>query len=125
MKDKLGILIVSHSFYLAKGIKCLIDQVAPDVAITVCGGLSEDEIGTSLEFIEEGVESNPCQEILAFYDLGSARMNLEMAQEMSDKQITIFDVAFVEGTYTAAALLQAGVDKEAILSQLAELEINK
>lgn len=48
-----------------------------------------------------------------------------MVADFSEKSIHILQVPVVEGTYTAAALLQAGADKEAILSQLAELEITK
>ena len=52
-------------------------------------------------------------------------MNIEMVSDFSDKSITLNVVPIVEGAYTAAALIQAGADKEAILSQLEELAINK
>ena len=49
--------------------------------------MSETEIGTSFEAILEAVESNLADKIYAFYDLGSAKMNLEMVSEMSEKTI--------------------------------------
>ena len=52
-------------------------------------------------------------------------MNLEMVADFTDKEIIINSVPIVEGAYTAAALLQAGTDLEAIKSQLTELTINK
>ncbi|WP_373471569.1 dihydroxyacetone kinase phosphoryl donor subunit DhaM [Carnobacterium alterfunditum] len=122
---KTGIIIISHVYEIAKGIDRLIQEVASDVDIKVIGGLSETEIGTSFDSILEVVNKHPSDNLLAFYDLGSAKMNLDMVKELSDKSITIYDVPIVEGAYTAAALLQAGVTQEAVEQQLKELHINK
>ncbi|MGT2809177.1 PTS-dependent dihydroxyacetone kinase phosphotransferase subunit DhaM [Streptococcus iniae] len=120
-----GIIIVSHAKHLAQGLVDLISEVAKDVSITYVGGLEDGSIGTSFERVEAIVSENPKEDLLAFYDLGSARMNLEMVQDFSEKAITIVNVPFVEGTYTAAALIQAGLEKDAVLEQLKELEIKK
>lgn len=114
---KYGIVIVSHSSKIAAGVKDLISQVAPDLSITTAGGTDEGEIGSSLEKIQAAVDDNTGDEILAFYDLGSSKMNLEMLMEMTDKTIHKYDVALVEGAYTAATLAQ--VD-----TPLAEIEKN-
>lgn len=50
-------------------------------------------------------------------------MNLEMAIETSDKNIRLMDTAFVESAYTAAALIQADADVEAVLAQLDPLKV--
>lgn len=121
----LGIILVSHSKNLAQGIADLIGEVAKDVAFTYVGGTEDGQIGTSFDQVQEIVDANPASELLAFYDLGSARLNLEMVADFSDKAIHIQNVPVVEGTYTAAALLQAGADQDVILAQLAELEITK
>ena len=121
----LGIVLVSHSKNLAQGIADLVAEVAKDIPFTYVGGTEDGQIGTSFDQVQAIVEENPAQDILAFFDLGSARLNLEMVADFSEKSIHILQVPVVEGTYTAAALLQAGADKEAILSQLAELEITK
>ncbi|SFK69637.1 dihydroxyacetone kinase, phosphotransfer subunit [Marinilactibacillus piezotolerans] len=118
-------IIISHVYEIAKGINRLIQEVAGDVDIEVIGGLSETEIGTSFDSILEAINKHPSDNLLAFYDLGSAKMNLDMAKELSDKSITIYDVPIVEGAYTAAALLQAGVTQEAIEEQLKEIQIDK
>ncbi|WP_062532566.1 dihydroxyacetone kinase phosphoryl donor subunit DhaM [Jeotgalibaca dankookensis] len=120
-----GIIIISHVYEIAEGINRLIQEVAGDVSIKVVGGLSKSEIGTSFDSILEAINENQVDNLLAFYDLGSAKMNLEMAKEMSDKSITIYDVPLVEGSYTAAALLQAGVSKDDIEQQLKEIQIAK
>lgn len=123
--EKPGMIIISHVYEIAKGIERLLQEVAGDITIEVIGGLSETEIGTSFDTILELVNQHPSDHLLAFYDLGSAKMNLEMVMELSDKAITIYDVPIVEGAYTAAALLQAGVTQDAVEQQLKELHINK
>ena len=95
-----GILIVSHSKNLAQGLFDLISPVA-------------------------ALDANDKDTILAFFDLGAARMNLEMVADFSDKEIIINNVPLVEGAYTAAALLQAGADLPNVLLQVRELEIKK
>ena len=123
--DKIGILCVSHSHDLALGLQALIQQVTKDLPLAFVGGIEENEIGTSFDTINQAIEELAADRILAFFDLGSARMNLELASDFSEKEILIQPVAFVEGTYAAAALLQAGASEEDILKQLSELEIRK
>ena len=103
----LGILLVSHVPAIANGVETLIKQVAKDVPITTAGGTSD----------------NPASELLVFYDLGSAKMNLDIAEEVSDKQMHVYDVAFVEGAYAAAALLEANVTLDKIEAQLKPLKV--
>ena len=62
--------------------------------------------------IEEAFEANEADTILAFYDLGSAKMNLEMAMEMTDKEVTLYDTAFVESSYTAAGTYSSRCNKK-------------
>ncbi|MFM9349704.1 dihydroxyacetone kinase phosphoryl donor subunit DhaM [Streptococcus uberis] len=123
--SELGILIVSHSKHIAQGVYDLVQEVTKDVSITFVGGDPDGGIGTSFDQVQQIVDDNPKEKLLAFFDLGSARMNLEMVADFSDKEIHIVQVPIVEGTYTAAALIQAGLDQDGILAQLTELEINK
>lgn len=119
----LGMTLVSHVPEIAEGLPKLLNQVAKDVPITTAGGTNDGDIGTSMEKIMKAFDDNKADEILAFYDLGSAKMNLEMAMEMTDKKVHLYDVALVEGAYTAASLLQAGVDLEEVETQLKPLKI--
>ncbi len=77
------------------------------------------------DHVQVAVDSQPANRLLAFYDLGSARMNLEMVEEFSDKEILIQQVPLIEGAYAASALLQAGASEVEILSQINELTIQK
>ena len=121
----LGITLVSHVPEITKGLNQLIKQVAKDVPITIAGGTNDQDIGTSMDKILQAFSDNQASEILAFYDLGSAKMNLELAQEMTSKKIHVYDVSFIEGAYTAAALVEAGVDLSEIEQQLEPLKIKK
>lgn len=107
---EVGIVIVSHSKWIAQGLVDLISEVAKDIVLTYVGGTEDGGIGTSFEQVQTVVEANKAEKILAFFDLGSARMNLELVADFSDKDIIINNVPIVEGAYTAAALLQAGAD---------------
>lgn len=116
-----GILLVSHTSEMPAGLKRLLGEVAKEVSITTAGGLEDGSIGTSMEKILQAIEDNENNELFAFYDLGSAKMNLEMAIEMTDKKVELFDTAFVEGAYTASALLAAEAPEEEIKAQLQKL----
>ncbi|PRO93021.1 PTS mannose family transporter subunit IIA [Lactiplantibacillus pentosus] len=119
----LGIVVVSHVPEIAAGVQRLLAQVAKDVSITIAGGTDEDQVGTSMAKITEAFEANTADELLAFYDLGSAKMNLEMAIEMSTKPVHLYDTALVESAYTTASLLQADVPLADVEAQLAPLKI--
>ncbi|WP_019774476.1 dihydroxyacetone kinase phosphoryl donor subunit DhaM, partial [Streptococcus sobrinus] len=114
----IGIVVVSHSKNIAQGVLDLISEVAKDISITYVGGTEDGSIGTSFDQVQAVVEQNDKDTLLVFFDLGSAKMNLEMVADFTDKEIIINSVPIVEGAYTAAALLQAGTDLEAIKSQL-------
>ncbi|MBP5841210.1 dihydroxyacetone kinase phosphoryl donor subunit DhaM [Lactiplantibacillus plantarum] len=119
----LGIVVVSHVPEIAAGIQRLLGQVAQDVSITIAGGTDDNQVGTSLTKITQAFDANHADELLAFYDLGSAKINLEMAIEMSDKTVHLYDTALIESAYTAASLLQAAVPLADVEAQLAPLKI--
>lgn len=121
----LGITIVSHVQEIAEGVKKLVSQVAGSTSITIAGGTDDGNIGTSMEKIMSAFSQNEANEILAFYDLGSAKMNLEMAAEMVDKNIHIYNVPIVEGTYIAASLIPTGERLNEIEKQLLPLKIKE
>ena len=123
VSKKYGVLLVSHVAEIAEGLAKLISEVAKDVTVKSAGGTPEGGIGKSFDRIEETLSSFEEETILAFYDLGSAKMNLELAIETSDKTVTLYDTALIESAYTAAALLQAEAPIEAIEEQLNTLKI--
>lgn len=118
-----GVVIVSHVSEIAQGVKRLIEQVAKDVPVTIAGGLENGDVGTDMQRIIQAFEDNSATKLLAFYDLGSAKMNLEMAIEMTDKEVKLYDTALVESAYTAAVLLQVETKIEDVEAQLKDLKV--
>lgn len=121
--NKIGIVLVSHVCEIALGLQRLIKEVAPDVPITLAAGIEDNGIGTNAETIVTAFEENQGQILFAFYDLGSAKMNLELAEELTDKTVHLFDTALIESAYTAAALLQVAASEQEIIEQLTALKI--
>lgn len=118
-----GIIIASHVEDIARGVANLAQQAAKDVPITFAGGTDDGGIGSSMTKITAAIDANGADELLAFYDLGSAKMNLDMAVELADKPVHVYDVALVEGAYSAATLAGAGLDLAGVEAQLAPLKI--
>ncbi|MDK2780883.1 MAG: phosphoenolpyruvate---glycerone phosphotransferase subunit DhaM [Trichococcus sp.] len=123
MSEQYGILLVSHVTELADGLARLLKQVAQDITVKAVGGAVDGGIGTSFDKVMAALEEMEEPDVLAFYDLGSAKMNLKLVSEMTDKKLIICDAAFVEGAYLVAALLQADTPFEKIREQLQELYV--
>ncbi len=125
MSKEYGILLISHVEEIANGLAKLIDQVASDVTIKTAGGTEDGDIGTSFDKINAVLAEFEEEKILAFYDLGSAKMNLEMAVEFSEKKVKLYETAFIEGAYVASSLLQADVELTEIEKQLEPLIVKE
>lgn len=125
MSKEYGILLISHVEEIANGLAKLIDQVASDVTIKTAGGTEDGDIGTSFDKINAVLAEFEEEKILAFYDLGSAKMNLEMAVEFSEKEVKLYETAFIEGAYVASSLLQADVELTEIEKQLEPLVVKE
>lgn len=121
----LGITVVSHVPEITAGVVQLLKQVAGDTPITFAGGTDDNRIGTSMEKITTAFTDNKADTILAFYDLGSAKMNLEMASEFTDKEVHIYNVPLIEGAYVAASLVLTGATLTQIEEQLAPLTVKE
>ncbi|MHC5252777.1 dihydroxyacetone kinase phosphoryl donor subunit DhaM [Listeria kieliensis] len=118
-----GIVIISHSKDVAKGVSDIISQVAADVSITYSGGTDDGGIGTSFDKVNEAFEKNAAEKVYAFYDLGSAKMNIETVMELLDKEIILFNAPILEGAYATAAQVQMDEKTEVIKENLKSIEI--
>ncbi|RLL46628.1 PTS-dependent dihydroxyacetone kinase phosphotransferase subunit DhaM [Oceanobacillus piezotolerans] len=110
--SKVGIVLISHSSKIAEGIYELIRQVIQDVPIELAGGTEDNEIGTSIDKIMKAIQkADQGQGVLLFYDIGSAKMNAEMAIEMTESiQAKLIESPLVEGAYMAA--VESGMGKK-------------
>lgn len=108
-----GLVLISHSPDIARGLEQFLRQFQPHVPIAVAGGTDEGELGTSAWKIKEAIESvySP-KGVLVLFDLGSAYLHAEMALELlaERESIQFADAPLIEGAYAAA--VEAGCGSE-------------
>lgn len=114
-----GIVIVSHSENIAKGVVELCRQMAPDVPMAAAGGLPGGEIGTDFERIYEAVESVRSEDGVAIlFDMGSALMTTEMVMEQFDDiPVKLVNAPIVEGAVVASVTASGGATLDEVLEE--------
>lgn len=115
------IVLVSHSAKLVEGLEDLLKQVVGDVSIVTAGGDEDGSIGTHFDKIQAAVEEAGAGDdgALVFYDLGSAKMNAEMAIEVAESEdVRLVSYPIVEGSYLAAVESSIGKSLDDILASL-------
>lgn len=115
-----GIVLVSHSEKIAIGLKEIIREVIDEVPIGLASGMEDGQIGTSVEKITSAIlQADEGRGVLLFYDLGSAKMNAELAIELADiQEIEIVEAPLVEGAYVAAVEASVGRSMNEILQNV-------
>lgn len=118
--ESVGIVLISHSAKIVEGLKELIRQVMKDIPIELAGGTDDGEIGTSIEKIQTAIkQADRGKGVLLMYDLGSARMNAEIAIEMAEnKDVKIAEAPLLEGSYVAAVEAGMGKSLDEIVAKL-------
>ena len=103
-----GLVIVSHSAQLARGVVELASQmVQGKVVMAPAGGAEDDRTGTSATKIMQAIQQTEGPDgVLILLDLGSALLSTEMALELLDEtqrpRVQITYAPLVEGAVTAA-----------------------
>lgn len=117
-----GIVIISHSVKVAEGIKEIIRQVVEEVPVEIAGGTDTGEVGTNIDKIIGAINRAYSDKgVLLFYDLGSAKMNAEMAVDLIDKEkIVLVEAPILEGAYVGAVEASLGKEINEILARLKE-----
>lgn len=115
-----SIVLVSHSPKLVEGLEELLKQVVGDVSVVTAGGDEDGSIGTHFDKIQAAVEEASSEDgAIVFYDLGSAKMNAEMAIEVVDSDdVRLVSYPIVEGSYLAAVESSIGNSLDDILGSL-------
>ena len=119
--NMVGLVIVSHSWKIAEGIKDLTDQVAPThKGIISAGGLEDKSIGTDAVRISEAVkEADDGDGVVLLADLGSGVMSAETAIELledEDIKAVLADAPIVEGSIAAAVTAAIGSNLEQVVA---------
>lgn len=100
----IGILVVSHSAELARGVKALAEQMARgQVPIAATGGTHDGALGTSFDLINAALEElRGVDGVLVLVDMGSAVMSAELALEAAAIPFLLSGAPLVEGAVVAA-----------------------
>lgn len=117
-----GIVVVSHSDKIAKGIVELCSQMAnADLKIEAAGGTEDGRIGTDTFKIMEAIKkSDDGDGVLVFVDIGSAVISTELALDLLEENIRervlIADAPIVEGCVNAVVQASVGSSLEKVMS---------
>jgi PTS hybrid protein len=116
----ISIVIVSHSYQIAEGVKTLALEMAKGkVKILAAGGLDSSTTGTNAVRILEALqEANNPDGTLVMADLNSAILStqtaIEMLPEADQKRVKISNAPLVEGAIFAAIQASIGSDLETV-----------
>jgi PTS hybrid protein len=108
-----GIVVVSHSTDLARGLKDLAGQVAgPDVKIEAAGGGPDGSLGTEESVVRDAIErADQGDGVVVLCDLGSAVLTVRhlLAERNGNGAVVLADAPLVEGAVAAAVMSSAGM----------------
>ena len=105
-----GIVLVSHSRDLARGLADLASQVAgPEVRVEPAGGGPDGTLGTSGVTVGDAIaRAEAGQGVVVLADLGSAVLTVKHVTENLNGSVRLVDAPFVEGAIAAAVMAAAG-----------------
>lgn len=113
-RDRVGIVIVSHSPEVARGTADMVRQmVGDDVRVAFCGGDPAGGLGTDVAAIRAAIDAawGPAG-VAILVDLGGAETNSEMAVELLPEErrsrVVICNAPIVEGAVMAATEAAGG-----------------
>lgn len=117
-----GIVVVSHSAELARGVTELASQMAgPDVRVEAAGGAPGGGLGTDDGLVREAIRrADQGDGVIVLGDLGSAILTVRHALESrANGHARLVDAPLVEGAVAAAVVASAGSDIDQV-AQAAE-----
>jgi PTS hybrid protein len=122
MAELVGVVLVSHSEELARGLREILLQVStPEVAIETAGGTDDGRIGTSYERIAAAIErADGGAGVVVLTDLGSAVLTARAVLEDLPAGPILVDAPFVEGAVAAAVLAGTGADLATVAAAATE-----
>ena len=128
-----GIVIVSHSWKIAEGVRDLAAEMAQGFTGLICaGGLEDGSIGTDAQRIADAiVEADSGDGVVILADIGSSIMSAETAIELLEEggqevNAVIADAPLVEGSICAVVEAAGGGTVDSVLGSAEEArEANK
>jgi PTS hybrid protein len=108
-----GIVVVSHSAELARGVGELASQMAgPEVRIEIAGGGPDGTLGTDDTLVRDAIRrANRGDGVVVLGDLGSAILTIRHVLERhGNGHARLVDAPLVEGTVAAAVVASVGCE---------------
>ena len=108
-----GIVVVSHSAELARGVGELASQMAgPQVRIEIAGGGPDGTLGTDDTSVRDAIRrANQGDGVVVLGDLGSAILTIRHVLERhGNGHARLVDAPLVEGTVAAAVVASVGCE---------------
>ena len=113
-----GIVLVSHSYELARGLAALASQVAgADVRVEPAGGGPDGTLGTTGDAVWNAItRADSGQGVVVLADLGSSVLTVRHLLEdgRANGHFRLVDAPFVEGAIAAAVMSSAGQDLDEV-----------
>ena len=106
-----GLVLVSHSEDIARGLSDLAAQMAgPDVSIEAAGGAPDGTLGTDDGRVRDAIRrANSGDGVVVLGDLGSAILTVRHVLDRNGNgHVRLVDAPFVEGAVAAAVTASAG-----------------
>lgn len=121
----IGLVIVSHSDTLAKGVCELVEQMTQgQVPLAAAGGIDDPQhpIGTDAFRVQQAIESVYSDDgVIIFMDLGSALLSAETALDFlppeQQARVYLCEAPLVEGAMAAAAQAMAGSNVDQVMAE--------
>jgi len=113
-----GIVLVSHSTELAKGLADLAGQVAgPEVRVEAAGGGPDGDLGTSDRRVSAAITAaDQGDGVVVLGDLGSAILTIRhVLEQTGNGHVRLADTPFVEGAVAAAVTSASGASLDEVL----------
>lgn len=126
--EVVGIVLVSHSEELARGLADLAGQVAGGEARIIPAGGIEGKLGTSGEVVETAIaEADQGDGVVLLADLGSSILTIRgILDHQPNGHIRLADAPLVEGAVAAAVSAAAGQNlEEVVMAAEAARSVNK
>jgi len=118
-----GLVLVSHSEDIAKGLAELAAQMAgPEVTIEAAGGLPGGGLGTDDDRVRDAIRhADRGDGVVVIGDLGSAILTVRHVLERSfNGRVLLADAPLVEGAVAAAVIASTGADVQQVLTAAEE-----
>jgi PTS hybrid protein len=117
-----GVVVVSHSEEIARGVVNLAGQMAGDeVRLVGAGGDSHGTLGTDETLVRDAIASaDQGDGVVVLADLGSAVLTIRHILEGGDGAARLADAPVVEGAVAAAVVASMGLPLDDVVNAAEE-----